>query len=562
MADYKHGYEKMNRTKRMIVASLGVGLAAAFAGADAPPEAVQREMKTDVVLRAMVDELDRDSDRLKFEDMERPYFLEYVMTDSAAAYVNARLGAVVRRNDYRARSLDTDVRVGSYKLDNTNFGGGGRSWRGRDAASVPIEDDYNAIRQAIWWATDRDYKDVLESLAQKKAFMETKLIEDKPDDFSHETPVVHFDPRPGMTIDGDRMESMAVALSQVFRNYAAVQESSAGLRAIEASQYLVNTEGTRLRMTFTLYRVWIQATVQADDGMKFSDSITRYARSLDGLPSVEDLTKECGETVKQLVAVRAAPKLDSYTGPVLFDAEAAAPLFLSQFGRRFGGGQRSVGSRTPPDDFSKKLNRRILPRFLDVVDDPTVEEIDGVTVMGHYTYDDEGVPARRLTLVESGRLKALLMSRNPSREFDKSNGHGRGGHAGQGIPGCLVVSARDGLAPDALKSELIDAGQDEGLEFGIRIASFGESGARTPLVIYKVFPDGREELVRGAEMGRTDIKAFKRMLAAGSKLHVVNNTTAGGQTIAAPAMLFEELDLAKVDRDFDKPPLLPSPLER
>jgi TldD protein len=554
----------MNRTQRMIAASLVVGLAVAFARADVPADAVQHEVKTDVLLRALVDELDRNSTRLKFEDMEAPYFIEYVMTDTAAAYVTAQLGAVVTRNDYRNRSLNTDVRVGSYELDNTNFGGSGRSWRGWSGreASVPIEDDYNAIRQAIWWATDRDYKDVLESFAQKKAFMETKLIEDKPPDVSHESPVVHFDPRPPMAVDRDRMKQVAVALSQVFRNYAAVQESSAGLRATEAAQYLVNTEGTRLRVTFTVYQVWIRATVQADDGMKFSDSITRYAHSLDGLPSVDELTKDCGEMVKQLVAVRAAPKLESYTGPVLFDAEAASPLFLSYFGRRFGGGQRSVGSRTPPDDFSKKLNRRVLPRFLDVVDDPTLKEIDGVSVMGHYTYDDEGVPARRLTLVEAGRLKALLMSRNPSREFDKSTGHGRGGYASQGIPGCLVVTAREALDPDALKNELIDACQDEGLDFGIRIASLGGSGASAPLVIYKVFPDGREELVRGAEMGRIDIKAFKRMLAAGAKLYVDNNTAAGGQTIAAPAMLFEELDLAKVDRDFDKPPILPSPLER
>ncbi len=276
-----------------------------------------------------------------------------------------------------------------------------------------------------------------------------------------------------------------------------------------------------------------------------------------------------------------APVLtDAYAGPVLFEPQAAAAIFARQFARRFAGGQRPVGSRTAPDDFARKLDKRVLPTFLNVCDDPTQAEVAGQTALGHYRIDDQGVPAARVELVSAGRLKALLMSRNPSKEFASSNGHGRGPLAPRAGVGCLLVTAQPASDAATLRKELLEACDDEGLSYGIRIATLGDGGGGSeryggyggerddfggvmPLLAYKVFPDGREELVRGAEFARFDLKAFKRMLAAGDAPHVLNTGGwATGRTIAVPALLFEELDLARIDRDFDRPPILPNPLAR
>lgn len=577
--------------KRIAASIVTVLLLAAPASAE---KAVQREMNNDVVLRALVDELERGNTGLKLQDLERPYFIEYALADTGSARVTAELGAVTSSNTSRSRRLRADVRVGSYELDNTNFGGGyggfdfggafgGMFWW----SAIPIEDDYNAIRQAIWWDTDRQYKSVLESLAQKKAFMETKVIEDKPEDFSRELPTVYFEDRIDPSLGTDRLERLAVALSKVFRDHPQVKQSSATLRATQGNNYLVNTEGSRLRTAETIYSLTVSATVQADDGMELSDTLSVYTRRLEELPSLDELAGRCRDMAEQLVAVKNAPLLDNYIGPVLFDAEAAASVFSQQMLRRFAGGQRPVGSRRSPDDFANMLNRRILPRFMNVVDDPTQEAIAGTPVTGHYNYDDQGVPARRVSLIEGGRLKALLMSRNPSKEFKKSTGHGRGSRQPRATAGCLIVTADPPADAATLRQELIEACQDEGLEYGIRIASLGGTGAgagvpaylrryealfgfsdmgsqrgTTPLVMYKVYPDGREELVRGAEIARFDLKAFKRMLAAGDTPYVLNSGGAATHTVVAPAMLFEELDLAKMDRDFDKPPILPTPLAR
>jgi hypothetical protein len=317
--------------------------------------------------------------------------------------------------------------------------------------------------------------------------------------------------------------------------------------------------------------------------MELADSISFQSRKVDALPSVEELSRRCRSMIEKLVALKNAPKLETYTGPVLFEAQAAANLFSDYFADNFTGGQRPVGSETAPDDFANKLNKRILPRFIDVVDDPTLDAIAGKPVMGHYRFDDQGVPAQRVLLVEDGRLKALLMSRNPSKEFSRSTGHGRGAYKPGTSVGCVVVTADPALDAAALREELLETCQDEDLEYGMRIASLGGTegggyggfrsgfdfegfgggdGGTTPVLMYKVYPDGREELVRGAQIAHVDLRAFKRILAAGDKHYVLNTGGPSPTTVAIPALLFEELDLAKIDRDFDKPPILPTPLAR
>jgi TldD protein len=568
--------EDRRLTKRPARTLVVLGLALLVGGAVPLRAAVNldQELRDDVVLRALVDELQRDHSGLTLEGFERPYFIEYALSDSTRAFVSAALGAITSRNEYRNRSLRTDVRVGSYELDNSNFRSGGFDWFGgsRSGAAMPIQEDYNAIRQAIWWATDRDYKNVVEALVQKKALMASKLIEDKPPDFSHEEPVVSLDERQPVKLDLDAMQTIATAVSAVFCDYPEVQDSSVTVNAGGGNRYLVNTEGTRLRVAGLRCALAVSAAVQADDGMKLSDSFLVFGDVLDDLPTTEAVIQRCRDMVAQLIALKNAPVLDSYSGPVLFDAQAAARVFARQFGSSFAGGQRPVGSHVGPDDFSNKLNKRVLPRFMTVVDDPSPEEIAGVPALGHYEYDDQGVPAQRVSLVEDGRLHTLLMSRNPSREFAHSNGHGRGfmGEPRAAV-GCLTVTADKGLDRAELRQELLDAADDEGLEYGLRIASFGGVGdnagryageASSPLVMYKVYPDGHEELVRGAEIALIDLRAFKHIVAAGDTPYVYNAPAGGGQTYAVPALLFEELDLAKVDRDYDKPPILPSPLAR
>ncbi len=561
----------------MKYACLSLMLAGSAVESLAASDDLAAEMKKDVVLRAMVDELGRSGSKLELEDLERPYFIEYALNDSYSASVSADLGAVASENERHGRQLRVDVRVGSYELDNTNFadrfGGFGRFG---GFAPIPVENDYTAIRQAIWWMTDRDYKDVVESFERKKAFMETVVIEDKPNDFLQVEPTVYFEDHVSEGPDVSKLRSLAVTLSGVFRKHGGIKNSNVSVSMVTGNKYLVNSEGTRMRQSGARVTVSVTASVQAEDGMELSDSITIHRRSLADLPKLAELRGKCDELAARMVKLSKAPLLDSYTGPVLFEPSAAASIFYGNFARRFSGGQRPVGSRSDPNDFENKIGKRILPKYLNVVDDPTAATMHDQQLMGHYDYDDQGVKASRVELVKGGRLKSLLISRNPSKTFKKSTGHGRGSFGPRASVGCLVVSADETMSEEELREELWEAASDEGLEFALRIASLGSAqesgggmfgrfrgrGATVPLEMYKVYEDGREELVRGAEIARIDLKAFKRMLGVGDKPHVMNRSTSGGTTVVAPAMLFEELDLAKIDRDFDRPPILNNPVAR
>jgi hypothetical protein len=325
---------------------------------------IAEQMKQDVLLRALVDELERGQSGLALQDLKRPYFIEFGLSDGQGARVAARLGAVISESSARSRRLRVDLRVGSYELDNTNFaggfggmGGGG----GGSEAEIPIEDDYTAIRQALWWATDREYKQAVETFEQKEAFMESKVIENKPHDFAHQEPAVHFDERVNVSIEVRRLTELAREVSEVFLGFPEIKRSGVMLTAGGGQRYVVNSEGTRLRTSRRSCSIQIGASVQCDDGMEFSDTISVVAETIEDLPALEELAERCRAMAGQLLALRRAPKLDSYSGPVLFEPRAAAEIFAAQFARRFAGGQRPVGGRTEADDLEKKLGKRILP---------------------------------------------------------------------------------------------------------------------------------------------------------------------------------------------------------
>jgi len=449
-------------------------------------EQVTKEMEKDVVLRALVDELERGKVGLKLEDLQRPYFIEYALVDATSALASADLGSLTSSNDGRARMLRTDIRVGSYDLDNTNYSGddGGFPFRGMfggmSGANIPIDDDYNAIRQGVWWATDREYKSVVENYESKLAFMKTKLIEDKPSDFSKEAPTVYFEERTPVMIDKAKLEHLAIELSKIFKEYPDIQDSGVTITGSGGNKYLVNSEGTRIRVPDMRFALSITANVQADDGMKLSDAINIHGRKWEDIPGLDDLAKRCREMVKRLLDAKKAPKLENYSGPVLIDAEAAAALFSQRFANRFAGGQRDVGSDTDPEDFENKIGERILPKSLDVIDDPTREQLEGQVAMGHYKYDDQGVKVAPLTLVEQGQLKAQVMSRNPSKKFKQSNGHGRGVYRPTSAStGCLIVSSTDPLDEKELEAKLLEKWKtwSTGCESPPSTAAAEESGA-------------------------------------------------------------------------------------
>ncbi|MCH7813445.1 MAG: hypothetical protein IID40_05425 [Planctomycetes bacterium] len=551
----------------LCTAALTAGMARAADDRPAGAGAAGTVPDDDVVLAALIAELDRSAD-LQLEDLEKPYFIRFEVEDSTVYRLAASDGALTAVQRDRRRSFASRIRVGSYDLDNTNFTGGRRGGR---RTRLPLEDDLTALRQAIWSATDRDYKAAIENLTRKRAYLEQKNIEDRPVDFIRRDPTVHLEPPVDFDFDEAVWTQRIKRVSARFKAYPDIQTSAVGLVAAGGTNYLVTSEGTRLRVSDTAALVTLTAQMQAADGMRLSDERMLAAYTLDELPSEEELLAEVDRLCRGLADIAAAPILEQYTGPVLFDSRAAGQLFASLLARGLAGQPEPIGvQRSYSDDsLDKKIGKRILPRSFDVYDDPTVKHFAEQMLFGWYEYDDEAVPTGRVDLVEKGYLKTLVMGRAPTKKLTGSTGHGRSvrfGAAPQAVIANLFVSSSEGLEPDQLKAELIEACKDEDLEFGLRIGAVDGvswSGLSDPLHVFKVYvEDGREERVRGLEFKPVEVRALRRILAAGKTPEVYNYLQGAPSAIIAPAVLMEELELSKIEQELDRLPILKSPATR
>jgi len=517
----------------------------------------------DVISRAMRDELDRSMRHLALGDLAKPYFIQFKAQDRTSTNIAAAYGGLLRSTTRRDRTLSSRVRVGSYSLDNTNIG---RSFG--SAGRLPDDDDYTAIRHAIWRIVDADYKQAVEILTAKQAYLKDHTVEDRPDDFTTAERVITVDPPLAWSFDQALWEARLQGLSARFRNHPRIQDAGATIVAGTVTDWIINSEGTQLRTNDTGVLLEFRAELQADDGMELSDSRSYLVLSDDKLPPLARLEADLDEMCAKLVALASAPPLEQYTGPVLLEAEAAGRAFDSLLSDRLCARPTPLGGGGEDKSFEKRIGLRILPRTFRVYDDPREEYFEEVLLAGSYLHDDEGVLARRVDLVEKGILQTLVAGRSPTRKIKASTGHGRSSGLGDPLAsvGCLYIEDTDGVSTSQLKDELIQAAKEEGLDFALRIETIETGGFEAlgdPIYAYRVnVADGSEELIRGLKFQNVATRALKRVLAAGSERKVYNTLSRLPSSIIAPAVLFEELDLAKTQQEFERLPILKSPETR
>jgi TldD protein len=533
----------------------------------------------DPVLRAMQDELQRSVKELQFKDLEKPYFIQYTIVDEDEYSIDATFGGITSSDHNRDRALGVQVRVGSYDFDNSEFvqsgqfGGGGGASNGVLTLTV-VDNDYDVIRHALWLATDTAYKQAVEQLARKKAFVQNKVQDENIPDFSKESPTTAIGARRTLEFDQSRWEKQLRDWSAIFKDFPEIQQSGVSLNARLAHRYLVNNEGTQTVQPSLIVSVQAAATVQSSDGMVLSNSVPFNATGFDQLPSAETITSTIRQLATDLTALRSAPLLDAdYSGPVLLVGQASAEMFARVLAPNLSGQRQPLSARdqgNPRSELSDRMNRPVLPRFLTVVDDPTENHAGDKELIGAYQVDDQGVLAHKVTLVQDGILKDFLMSRRPSKTQPQSNGHGRSGLPGRESAqiGNLFIQATDGKSYEDLKKALIEMCKTENLDYGILIKAIDPGGRGplgAPVLTYKVYvSDGHEELVRGAAATTLSVRSLRQIDAVGNDRFVANRLT-GAQSAAtpvsviAPSVLLEEVDLKRPTFAQQKPTLLTNP---
>jgi TldD protein len=573
----------------------------------------------DHTLEAMRDEMARAKSRLELaippsNQPVRPYYIEYRLLDMDIRQIVGEFGALVSSSHNRSRVMDVNARVGSYKLDSSNFISeeGFRGFIG-PTGTVGIDRDYNSLRQDLWIATDQAFKEAVEAYSRKQAYLSSLARPSDIDDFSRVEAIQHVDPLADSDWSNRNWEQEARDTSAALRAFPQIYESRVTYYLVYLTEYLLTSEGTEVRTNHSFAAIEAGMNTLADDGTQVNHLYSSYAPRPAGLPSVDTVRKALNVAGSELMAMRAAPPASDYTGPVLFESRAAAALLAQVLGPSLNGARppvafqpvvdqlmNSLGARS---EWSGKVDTRVLPATVTVIDDPFAKDYKGAPLIGGYAIDEEGVPAEKVTIVENGKLKNLLMSRRPGSDFEKSNGHGRSSFLADPAPTMsnLFFSSSETLSKDDLRKKFLDACRAEKLDYCLVVrqmdnptisilhqedftdllASFGGNAAtdRLPLVVYRIFPsDGHEELVRGARITGLSARSLRNIAGIGDDDFVYNymqNQTAGiagtalgafgsaqnglPAAVIAPSLLFDELDFRGARGEPKRLPLLPEP---
>ena len=587
----------------------------------APPifAADQVPADKDHTLQAMKDEMARAKSRLELaippsNQPVRPYYVEYRLLDMDIREVVGEFGALVSTGHSRTRLMNVGARVGDYKLDSSNFIGD-ENFRGfiGPSGSVGIDRDYDSLRQDLWIATDQAFKEAVETYSRKQAYLSSLARPSDIDDFAHVQVVQHVDPLPTTDWSNRNWEQEARETSAALRAFPQIYESRVTYYLVYLTEYLLTSEGTEIRTNRSYAAIEAPMSTLAPDGMELNHFYATYAPTPAELPSVDAVRKNLNVAGTELMAMRSAPPASDYTGPVLFESRAAAALIAQVLGPSLNGARppvafqpvvdqlmNSLGARS---DWTGKVDVRVLPPTVTLIDDPSAKDYKGTPLIGGYAIDEEGVPAEKVTIVDNGKLKELLMSRRPGSDSDKSNGHGRSAYLAEPKPTMsnLFFTSSETVSKDDMKTKFVDACKQEKLDYCLIVrqmdnptisimhqedftdllASFGGNAAtdRLPLVVYRYFPaDGHEELVRGARITGFNARSLRNIEAIGNDDFVYNfmeNQTAGvagtalgafgsaqnglPASVVAPSLLFEEVEFRGARGEPKRLPIIPEP---
>lgn len=591
----------------------------------ASPVLAQEKPQTDakpeeyVVSRAMRDELARSMEKLRLPQLDKPYFIAYRVHEARGLEAAATCGSLLTSSDddSRLRTLAVELRAGDYTFDNSNFvafpsfsPGTIRPQFG--FSELPLDDNYLEIRRQIWVATDGAYKQAVEQLAAKKAALQNKTRVGELPDFSKEEARQTVDVDPAIQMKRSDVETLVRKLSKLLGTMPGLNSSMVSLSVSNGRSLYLNSEGTFYEKSHPVVTLSVAASTQAADGMKLGDSITLYANLRERLPPDDRLAARVEEMGGELKSLRDASVLGNYNGPVLFEGPAAAEVFASVFSPALAGQRKPISgmgemgaifARFPEfagSSFVGKIGARVLPDFLNVVDNPTLSVYNQEPLFGSYKVDDDGVVAHETRLVEGGILRTLLTGRTPVEGVTHSSGNRRGGGP---IPSNLIVEAKQGLDEKEMKNRLLEIMKSRSLDYGIVVRKIGgeagasmeeqamamfstitgQPGAGTAVLLaYKVYPDGREEMIRGAHLSGMSAESFKGIVAASKSATVYNSPhmpqfnfsssfffSLGAEgaawpslpivSYAVPSLLFEDLSLAKPAQETPKPPFSDPP---
>ncbi len=549
-----------------------------------------------VLKQALQDELNRSMNELALEGVVRPHFIAYTVHADHAINITTSNDGIANTRNSRSRNLEVEMRVGSPELDNSNFLA--RSTRNRRTnTTLSLEDDYDLLRKQIWLATDTAYKRAVEVYAAKEAVLQNAQRESTRD-FSLEEPTVYISKRHSPKLNAKKIRQFIRALSKVGDDQSHIYGRDITTLADRHLDTYLNSEGSYFTRVDDTAFIRATAWTQSADGRFVADYVNIVGRSWEDIADLATVKRKIQAMHSRLKQARDAEPLDRYEGPILFQGQAAAELIGQSLAPNFNNYKKPVfeseaiaamfNRALTVSSFKERIGARVLPRTWTVYDDPTKETYRGTKLVGRYTVDSDGLKTRRVTLVEEGILKTLLSDRNPTEDIQHSTASNATG-SGPTISN-LFIETTDGVSDDELKQRLLEIVADNGDDFGVRIERLAnpfvplvgvpsmflgsQIGQVMPaLRAYKVYPNGKEELVRHATVRGNLLRELRNLpgFSESTTLHHSSYIFPGGDvsrmpgnvtgmvSIVTPDILVEEASLSYTEGVVRSLPIIPQP---
>ena len=520
-------------------------------------------------------ELTREQAGLQLPGMQKPYFIEYRLDDIAGYEAVANFGALTREENSHQRIVRVTLRIGSYTADSSSARGDG------SLGLAPTDDNPQALRYALWVATDEAYKNALRQLSAKEAALKHFEQQSPIHDFADAKPVMHVEPLRTLELDRNEWKRRLVEASGLYQSVPElatfsnfVQYSTANLRAAALNRYIVTSEGSQIRNGYTAYAANISVGGQAEDGMRLGRDNGTVAEQADELESAAAFRQRTITDLKSFNELRQAPLVaaEDYHGPILFSGDASSDILNRLFVPNVEADRPDLGTAARTQGaYSSSLHARVLPPLLSVTDDPLTATFAGKHLLGAYEVDDEGVPAVPTDVAIAGKLQNFLIGREPVRDFTSSNGHGRApvaqpAHSHSGVLYVKpVIAPASGSSPQTETRLLTDADMNAHLlalakEQNRDVYSVETMAGEAPRLLYLTHPDGSRQLVRGAVFDELDNRSLRSSIIAAGGTPYVNDTFGViPQTTIAPALLFDDIGVKRANEEQQKLPYYPPP---
>ena len=306
-----------------------------------------------VLTKALEEEQKRAFQTFQKNGNPPPYFLSFQVSEINSTAISASLGALRKSDSGFLRNLDVSIRVGDFKLDNTNGRGGGAS-----SVQLPVEDDLEAIKSSIWLTVDSAYKRAVDTYLRIKTQKETSVADEYPaDNFSPAEALVSVNPNVKISVNKALWETKLRKLSEVFKKYPEIYSSNITFSADAINRYFVSSEGSLVQHGKILVRLSIFASTKAEDGMNLFRFESFDALTPEGLPDDQKLLATVEKVAKDVVALRNAPVVDPYTGPAILSGRASGVFFHEIFGHRIEGHRQK--DNFDGNTFTKQINQLV-----------------------------------------------------------------------------------------------------------------------------------------------------------------------------------------------------------